>query len=310
VTFVAGGRAWAVSPDEPATPTCLFEVDDPGSFSWGPRGDRVTLAGLEVRGVGTQISRPRIRTQPTYFSWSRPTGTTMIFTSGDRRSLLRADMGTSNTREITPVPDRTYGDMAYHPSGLAIGFAVSDATLAEIWMSTNLGTDPVPVIQADPATRFAHLVFSRDGTGLFYTIDRGGTHALARYDLTAGEADTSLWTGDEPVADIVELGGAPGLGLTIGAGCAAHRAVFTALDGSPDVRLAPGLEGPVSLVGRLDAERFVVAAGCGTQDLYVTGRSGGAPRLLVRSVEAAALRVPEPTPAPALPADLPRSGFA
>ena len=38
--------------------------------------------------------------------------------------------------------------------------------------------------------------------------------------------------------------------------------------------------------------------------------SGKAPELLVRSVDAAALRLPEPTPPPPLPANLPSSGFA
>jgi hypothetical protein len=313
VSFVAGGRAWAVSPDDGRTLACLFETTAPSVFSWGPRGDRVALSGLEVRGVGTSVSRPSAGVKAPYFSWSRPTGTTVIFTKGDRHTLLRADMGTANTREITPVARKTYGDMAYHPSGLAIGFATSDASGSQIWMSTNQGQNPIPIVDAPAGTTFPHLVFAHDGTGLYYGVEKkDGSHALGRYELTSASANPTLWTGDAPVADMVELGGVPGLALTLGATCESHRAVFTALDGSPDQGLDPGVAGPVSVVGRLDADRFVVAAGgCGKpQDLYMVHRSGVAPQLLVRSVDAAAMRTPEPSPPPPLPASLPRSGFA
>lgn len=313
MSFVAGGRAWAVSPDDGRTLTCLFETSAPGVFSWGPLGDRVALRGLEVRGVGSKVSRPAVPSGATYFSWSRPTGTTVIFTKGDRHTLLRADMGTAGTRDITPVPGKTYGDMAYHPSGLAIGLVASDASGSQILMSTNQGQSAVTLVQGNAGTTFPHLVFAHDGTGLYYSIEKkDGTHALGRYELTSGNTDPTLWTGDAPVAGMAELAGAPGLALTLGATCESHRAVFTALDGSPDQKLDPGVGGPVSVVGRLDADRFVVAAGgCGKpQDLYLVHRSGAAPQLLVRSAAAAALRIPEPTPPPPLPGDLPRSGFA
>jgi len=38
--------------------------------------------------------------------------------------IAKADLGGAGTRDITPLPDVTYGDVAYHPSGLAIGFTV------------------------------------------------------------------------------------------------------------------------------------------------------------------------------------------
>ena len=313
MSFEAGGRAWAVSPDDGRTLTCQFEVSTPGIFSWGPLGDRVVLRNLQVRGVGNPVSRPAVAGGATYFSWSRPTGTTVIFTKGDRHFLMRADMGKAGTQDITPVPGKTYGDMAYHPSGLAIGFVTTDASGSQIAMSTNLGQSAVTLVQADQGTTFPHLVFAHDGKGLFYSIEKkDGTHALGRYELESGSVDPKLWTGDAPVADMVELGGVPGLALTLGATCETHRAVFTALDGSPDVKLDPGVGGPVSVVGRLDADRFAVAAGgCGEpQDLYLVHRSGAAPQLLVKGADAAALRIAEPTPPPPLPGDLPRSGFA
>src|SRR5581483_8756267 len=98
-----------------------------------------------------------------------------------------------------------------------------------------------------------------------------------------------------------------GVALTVGAGCAAHRAVFTSLDGSPGSPLSAGVAGPTSIVGRLDRDRFVVAVGgCGApSDLYVVhaDAAAGPPVLLVRAVDTAALRQPEPTPPPPLPAN-------
>src|SRR4029453_6950133 len=58
VTFVAGGRAWATNADGRRL-WCLFEVRHPGPFLWGPRGDRVVLDGLEVRGGGAPVWRAR-----------------------------------------------------------------------------------------------------------------------------------------------------------------------------------------------------------------------------------------------------------
>lgn len=134
VTFVASGRVWAVSPDDGRSLTCLFELGQSKAdvFSWGPRGDRVVLSGLQVRGVGAAVERPSADVRVSYYSWSRPTGTTVIHTGRSGDGLFRADLGTSARREITPVPAKKYGDMAYHPSGLAIGFAVSDASGTEI----------------------------------------------------------------------------------------------------------------------------------------------------------------------------------
>jgi hypothetical protein len=304
-----------MSPDDGATLHCLFPTADAGLFSFGPLGDRVALPGFEVRGVGSSASRPKADLHPVYYSWSRPTGTTLVFTDGARHRLARADLGQTTTKDITPLPDVTYGDVAYHPSGLAIGFAVTTPAGAEIWMSTNQGQNPERLVSAPAGTTFGHLVFAHDGTDLYYSVDRkDGSHALARYNLPSGGVAPTLWTGGAPADDIVELGGVPGVALTVGAGCAGHRAVFSTLDGSAGQPLSAGVDGPTSIVGRLDQDRFVVATGgCGgPSDLYVVHATAAGPRplLLARAVDAAALRQPEPTPPPPLPTNLPRSEVA
>jgi hypothetical protein len=314
VAFVAGGRSWAVSPDDPATLHCLFPTADAKVFSFGPRGDRVVLSGLEVRGVGSTAARPKSALQPVYYSWSRPLGTTVVFTDGARKRLARADLHTAGSRDITPVPDVTYGDVAYHPSGLAIGFAVTTPSGAELWLSTNQGQNPQRLVNGPAGATFGHLVFGHDGQDLYYGIDRNdGSHTLATYDLASGGVAPALWKGDAPIADIVELGGEVGVALTVGTTCATRRAVFSILDGSAGRPLSPGGNAPTSIVGRLDHDRFLVAAGgCdGPSDLYVVHASGEpAAALLVKGVDAATLRQPEPSPPPPLPKNLPKSEFA
>jgi hypothetical protein len=238
-----------------------------------------------------------------------------VFTDGARKRLARADVGQAGARDITPVADVTYGDVAYHPSGLAIGFAVTSPEGAVIWMSTNQGLNAERLVNAPAGTTFAHLVFAHDGKDLYYSIDRNdGTHTLARYNLAEAGVTPALWKGDAPVANIVELAGVPGVALTVGAPCANHRAVFSTLDGSAGQPLSTGIDGPTSIVGRLDADRFVVAAGgCdGPSDLYIVRAAAGGtpPTLLVAGVDAATLRQPEPTPPPPLPTNLPKSDFA
>jgi hypothetical protein len=318
VAFVAGGRSWAVSPDDPATLHCLFPTADAGLFSFGPLGDRVALTGLEVRGVGgSKVSRPNSALKPVYYTWSRPTGTTLVFTDGARKRVARADVGQAGARDITPVQGAgvAYGDMAYHPSGLAIGFVVTDSAVSsnQLYLSTNQGKDARLLVDAPPGTTFGHLVFAHDGKELYYSVDRkDGSHSLAAYGLADGGVEP-VWSGDAPIGNIVELGGVPGVALTVGTPCANRRAIFSALDGSAGQPLSTGIDGPTSIVGRLDADRFVVSAGgCdGPSDLYIVRASAGAPpTLLVQGVDTATLRQPEPTPAPPLPANLPKSEFA
>jgi hypothetical protein len=314
VTFVAGGRGWAVAPDDASTLTCLFEVGDAGIFSWGPQGDRVVLAGLEVRGVGADVSRPPANLHPSYFSWSRPTGTTVVFSDQRQRTISRADLGSSGTRDITPLPDKTFGDIAYHPSGLAIAFVAkaSDGT-PSIWISTNNGENAELLLQAaGPETAFEHIVFSDNGSGLYYTLDRGDTHTVERLDLVTGGVE-EIASFDAPVHEILETRGLP-LAFTVGATCA-DRTVTTQLTLGAGAVLHPvaiSAPGPVSAVGWLDAGRLIVAAGgCDApSDLYLVQITNGEATPLVRAADAVAMRTPAPDPPPPLPDRLPQSGFA
>jgi hypothetical protein len=314
LSFAADGRVWAVNPTDPSAVHCLFETDDVGLFSWGPRGDRVVLRGMEVRGVGSRAGRPNAGVRASYFSWSRPTGTTVVFIDPSRKKLERADMGGSATRDITPQSGLTYGDVAYHPSGLAIGYVAKSATEAGIWIASNQGKDPKQLVHADMTTNFGHLVFRNDGEALYYSVDKPNAHFLAQLYLSTGTVSDLLWIGDAPILDIVQRAALPGVGLTVGDTCAERSAYFSDLDGTSGTQLAPQLGTPLSVIDRLDTDMFVVAAGgCdgATSDLYLVSRTGTpAPRLIVADVDAAASRAAEPTPPPPLPPELPKAGAA
>src|ERR687895_1776027 len=78
VAFVAAGRAWATTTDGRRV-WCLFEVRDPGPFLWGPRGDRVVLDGLEVRGVGAPVWRPPRGIETVSLTWLGGTRSSRAF---------------------------------------------------------------------------------------------------------------------------------------------------------------------------------------------------------------------------------------
>ena len=194
-------------------------------------------------------------------------------------------------------------------------------------MATNQGQNPDRLVSAPPGTTFGHLVFAHDGTDLYYSVDRtDGSHALARYNLPTGAVAPALWTGSDRVDEIVELAGAPGVALTVGQNCASHRAILSPLDGSPGVPLTTGDAAPpgsatptggppMTVVGRLDRDRFLVAVGgCNAaSDLYVVhAATADAAGHVTRSpgVDAATLRQPEPTPPPPLPKNLPAAAVA
>src|SRR5439155_8758139 len=167
VTFVAQGRAWAVSPEGKGL-TCLFDVADAGPFAWGPRADRVLLGGLEVRGVGSSASRPSGSIEPALVSWGRPKGLAVAFVDPKGRKLAKALVGSTTIQNVTPFANATYQEVLYHPSGLALVFVLTDSDGSSIWMSSNSGTDPKRLVWSRDGTVFGPLAFRMDGFNLYY----------------------------------------------------------------------------------------------------------------------------------------------
>src|SRR5881396_3121492 len=141
VAFVSAGRAWALDPSTNAL-SCLFAVDDPGPFAWGPQGDRVLLAGFRVRGVAADAPNlPPIGAQPATFGWGHPNGLAVVFADGPGVPEKRF-MDDGSVEQLSALPSGTYLQIAYHPSGLALAFVVERNGKQAIWFSTNEGDDP------------------------------------------------------------------------------------------------------------------------------------------------------------------------
>jgi len=305
VTFVKDGRAWAVDPIA-GTLTCLFTVDDPGLFEWGPQADRIVLGGLAVRGVGSNAQRPSINTKPTWFSWSRPKGVALVFTAGARTALKRADIGSANVADLTPIQGATYGDIAYHPSGLAIAFVAKLPNKTGIWMSGNHGENPKELVSSTEGTEFGPIVFSHDGVTLYYGAHKKtGEYQVFGYDLTTAQVGGQFDVGG-PIAGITE-GDGHNLAVTTGT-CATRRSVVQIAGGGSITLLEGDTEERASVLGSLPTGQLAIARGpCDAKRDLLLAQTRGEPRLLVKDVDRASVRVAEVSPAPPLPRQLPRS---
>jgi hypothetical protein len=303
VAFVAGGRAWAASADGRRL-WCLFEVRRPGPFLWGPRGDRVVLDGLEVRGVGARVWRQGQGVQPVSLAWLGPAGDALAFVAPGGLNLERAALGSIDQQELTPLRGAKYEAVAAHPSGRALAFAVRRNGTAEVWVASDTATGEVKV--AGGQARFGPLAFSAGGKALYYGSKLAdGTRRVDIYSLTAAEPLAPAWTGRRDVLAIVPRRDKAGTQLAIdtGSGCDDRRADLSGLDGGQGRPLLPSAQRPTSAVGWLDNRRVLVAeGGCeGPLDLWVVDVGGREPSIIARGVARGAVRRPDLRPVPQAP---------
>jgi hypothetical protein len=303
VAFVAGGRAWAASADGRRL-WCLFEVRRPGPFLWGPRGDRVVLDGLEVRGVGARVWRPGQGIQTVSLAWLGPGGDALAFVAPGGLNLELAVLGSVDQQELTPLRNAKYDAVAAHPSGGALAFAVRRGGTAEVWVASRTATSEVKV--AGGQARFGPLAFSAGGKALYYGSKLpDGTRRVDIYSLTAAEPLAPAWTGRRDVLAIVPRRDKAGTQLAIdtGSGCDDRRADLSGLDGGQGRPLLPSAQRPTSAVGWLDNRRVLVAeGGCeGPFDLWVVDVGGREPALIARAVTRGAVRRPDLRPVPQAP---------
>jgi len=303
VAFVAAGRAWAASADGRRL-WCLFEVRRPGPFLWGPRGDRVVLDGLEVRGVGARVWRPGLGIQPVSLTWLGPAGNALAFVSPGGLNLELAALGSIDQRELTPLRGASYQAVAAHPSGRALAFAVQRDGTAEVWVASNTASGAVKV--AAGQARFGPLAFSAGGKALYYGSKLpDGTRRVDIYSLTAAEPLAPAWAGRRDVLAIVPRRDKAGTQLAIdtGGGCDDRRADLSGLDGGQGRPLLPSAQRPTSAVGWLDNRRVLVAEGdCGGPfDLWVVDVGGREPAIIARGVTRGAVRLPDIRPVPQAP---------
>jgi hypothetical protein len=312
VAFVANGRAWAL--DRSGRVTCLFAARSAGPFAWGPRGDRALLAHLQVKGLPGAPSRPPSAIDPSASSWGRPIGKSIVFVSRDGRRLLKAHPAGGPFGNVTPVKGATYERVVYHPSGLAWAFVLRRGGRESVWMSSNRGTSPRQLVHGRLHTGFDAIAFDEGGTPLYFAAqhvdDRVDIHRL---ELVGATSAPVAWRGG-PAEHVTGL--FPGRGgnfaFTVGRDCRSSRAlVVTAHRPRGDELLS---DAPARALGWLDKGHVLVASGgCGEKlDLYSVATQTLKSRLLVRGVDAAAVRRAEPYPPPPLSPEVlgARSSFA
>jgi hypothetical protein len=304
VAFVAGGRAWVTTADGRRL-WCLFEVRHPGPFLWGPRGDRVVLDGLEVRGVGAPVWRPPRGIETVSVAWLGATGSALAFVAPGRLNLTSAALGSIDLRELTPFRGPIYDAVASHPSGRALAFVLRREGASEVWMASNDGSGAVRLV-APTRARLGPLAFAAGGKVLYYGSRlTDGTRRLEVFSLSEGRSLAPAWTGKRDVLTIVARRdpAATQLALDTGSGCGDRRADLSGLDGGPGRPLLPSAARPTSAVGWLDTHRvLLVEGGCqGPFDLWLVDVNGREPQPVARGIDRAALRWPDPRPPPAPP---------
>jgi len=288
--------------------TCLFETPDAGPFAWGPRADRVLLGDLAVRALNASdadAARPAGAVAPQYFSWGRPIGKAIVFSTGGPR-LQKAIVGSDDIDDVTPqdLDVNAIGDVAYHPSGLAVGFVVEGPGGSAIWMASNTGADAKRMVFSTLGTRFGPIAFV--GTaGLMYGARlQDGRQLVIGFDLRKGEPNGDLWVGDRDVLSLLPGPSGDRALLDAGSGCADRQALYSTLDGTDGSPLLPEAKGPTTALGWLDGDRTLVGEGpCdGPMRLWIVDTSAAAaPALVVGDADRGAVRIPEPIPPPALP---------
>jgi hypothetical protein len=285
--------------------TCLFAVDDPGPFIWGPLGDRVLLGALEVKGVAGGPSLAASNQSYEAIAWSRPTGKSIVLAPSADTSLRKVHVDGTRTQDVTPTTSSAYLSVTYHPSGQAFAFALEREGAQSIWMSSNTGKSPARLVFSDAGTKFAAIGWDVDGKHLLYGAQHGDNHAeLHSIDVTDTSKAPVLWEG--PVGRTiraVQPGLATGTFAWTTGTASCDDDVAMVHTPTATVRALPEVTEPNRAVGWLSATQVLVSTGgcVGPLDLLAVDVVSGTIAPLVSGVSAAAVRTPAPTPAAPLP---------
>jgi hypothetical protein len=230
------------------------------------------------------------------------------------KELEKASLESTEIEIVTPVEeeghfpshvDVTFQQVVYHPSGLALGFVLTDYEGSSIWISSNTGGDPHRLVWSRTGTVFGPIAFGPDGKTLFYAAHLdNGRRILTVAELEESRVRTGLWKGQEDVLRLLPAPSGQAVALDTGAGCDGSRAMLSRLDETEGTPLLPGVAGPTSAIGWLDDVTVLVGeGGCdGPMKLWrVAVDAGAVATLVIEGVDRAAVRVADPTPTPVLP---------
>ena len=310
VAFVADGRAWALDP-EGVRLTCLFKVQDPGPYAWGPQGDRVLLGGLEVRGLSPGAPTfPAVGSSPLAFDWGHPIGLAVVYADRGDRTPQKRFMDDGRVERLPSLPDGRYFDVVYHPSGLALAFVIDRRGEQAIWLSTNEGVDPVRLVFSKGGTRFTSIAFTPDGERLVWTAQHaGGYPQIHTMDLADRTGFADGWRGEdgEQATNLLLAPSGRAVAIDRGSGCDDRAA--TIVLGSVARPALPDASVPSTAVGWLDRTTLLVAAGACDEPLdLIAVDVAGNETPLVLGADVAATRTittsaPDSVPAPPVEAE-------
>lgn len=310
VAFVAGGRAWTIDPGGIRL-SCLFKVGGAGPFTWGPQGDRVLLGGLEVRGLtGEAPNLQPTGARPAAFDWGHPIGLAIVY-AGRAGTPEKRFMDDGRVEPLDELPRGRYLDVAYHPSGLALAFVVDRGGRQRIWLSTNEGLDPQPLVFSEGGTRFTSIAFTPDGEQLVWIAQHaGGYPQIHTMDLVDRTGFSDGWRGEigQEASNVRIPPSGRLLAFDVGTGCADRVATFGLGPGASRPALTDA-DAPSTALGWLDVDTLLVGVGgCDERLDVVAVDAAGNTTPIVTSVDAAATRtittsVPESVPAPPVDAE-------
>ena len=235
---------------------------------------------MQVQGLSAKAPTwpPKGQT-PGVFDWGHPLGLAIVYANGADTPLKRF-MDDGKVERLSTLPAGTYQAIAYHPSGLALGFIVNEGERQGIWLSDNEGKDPVRLVFSKPDTVFSSLAFSPDGTQIWWIAQHAGAiseiHWMDLADRTG--FDTILTRGLAPTAHGLLLApSGPLIAATQGTGCDDQQAMIVDADGARPA--IPGGANPTQALGWLDASTLLVSAGgCDEPAQAVRGRRPRATR--------------------------------
>jgi hypothetical protein len=308
VAFAASGRVWALDPSSGHL-SCVLETDDPGPFLWGPLGDRILLGGFRVAGLGNSPSFDVNAAVPQVADWGHPIGIAIVFAQQGVGVPRKFFLENDKLQKLGAMPKARYLDVAYHPSGLALGWVLERGGKQEIWFSTNEGLDPKRLVFSVQGTTFGDVGFTHDGQSLVYVANHAQGYAeVHTIDLSDPTTLHSVWKGGQgDLIRNVSLSPTDGrMVATEGRDCSDSRAVQLVHERQALPAL-PGEHRPTTVLGWLDAHTYLVGAGgCGEpMDLYAAStKSGMEPQLMVTGVEAAASRAAAPPAPTSLPKEV------
>jgi hypothetical protein len=315
LTYVLGSRLFAIS-SSGTGPTCLLgSVPNSGSqLSWGPRAERILFGpDRAVLPSGKEIAPYETGTAA---AWSRPEGKSILGVTPSGRLLKRR---TIEPEAIDISFLKRHDEAIYHSAGrhiIAVG--VDDRGSYGIFLATNEGKDVRQLAVTEQARRVYSLVIGPTGGSIFYAADHDSYSEVHSLEIEFPGLQT-LYKTDAKVLRITDLNDRHPGALAIQTGsCTEGTRVVVAHLRSEQVDQVAGLPKAASVepVGWLPGDELALLVrdrGClGKGDLYVSRPQTTSPntegeniqyvaksRLLVRDVEAAAVRaVAPPPPAP------------